>query len=65
MYYCCDTVVIPETGVQAVQIMLLCTIAVALWGEPEAGRHAFQVMLLCTITVPLWGSLRLDVTLSR
>ena len=61
MYYCCDTVVMHGTEVQAVQVMLLCTIAVALWGKPEAGRHAFQVMLLCTIAV----SLRLGFTLSR
>ena len=65
MYYCCDTVGKPETGLHAVQVMLLCTIALTLWGKPETGLHAVQVMLLCTIAVTLWGCLRLGFTLSR
>ena len=30
MYYCCDTVGKSETGLHAVQVMLVCTIAVTL-----------------------------------
>ena len=37
MYYCCDTVGKPETGLHAVQVMLLCTIAVTLWGSMRLG----------------------------
>ena len=33
MYYCCDNVGKPETGLHAVQVMLLCTNAVTLWGS--------------------------------
>ena len=40
----------PETGPHAVQVMLLCTIAV---GKPETGLHAVQVMLLYAIVVTL------------
>ena len=64
MYYCCDTVGKPETGLHAVQVILLCTIADTV-GKPETGLHAVQVMLLCTIAVTLWGSLRLGFTPSR
>ena len=37
MYYCCDTVGKPETGLHAVQVMLLCTIVVTLWGSLRLG----------------------------
>ena len=37
MYYCCDTVGKYETGLHAVQVMLLCTIAVTLWGRLRLG----------------------------
>ena len=37
MYYCCDTVGKSETGLHAVQVMLLCTIAVTLWGSLRLG----------------------------
>ena len=37
MYYCCDTVGMPETGLHAVQVMLLCSIAVTLWGSLRLG----------------------------
>ena len=33
MCYCCDTVGKPETGLHAVQVMLLCTIAVTQQGS--------------------------------
>ena len=37
MYYCCDNVGKPETGLHAVQVMLLYTIAVTLWGSLRLG----------------------------
>ena len=37
MCYCSDTVGKPETGLHAVQVMLLCTIAVTLWGRLRLG----------------------------
>ena len=37
MYYCCDNVGKPETGLHAVQVMLLYTIAVTLWVSLRLG----------------------------
>ena len=37
MYYCCYTVGKTETGLHAVQVMLLCTIEVTLWGRLRLG----------------------------
>ena len=64
MYYCCDTVGNPETGLHAVQVMKLCIVAVTLWGSLTR-LHAVQVMLLCAIAVTPWGSLRLGFTMFR
>ena len=40
--YCCDTVGKPETGLHAVQVMLLCTVAVTLWGSLRLGFTPFS-----------------------
>ena len=37
MYYCCDDVGKTETGLHAVQVMLLCTIALTMWGRLRLG----------------------------
>ena len=42
MYYCYDTVGNPETGLHAVKVMLLCTIAVTLWGSLRLGFTLFK-----------------------
>ena len=52
MYYCCDTVGKTETGLHAVQVMLLCTIAVTLWGRLRLGLLSGNVAIYyCCDTV--------------
>ena len=47
MYYCCDNVGKPETGLHAVQVMLLYTIAVTLWRNLRLGFTLSGNVAMC------------------